>query len=189
MVTRDSVPAPARRDERRYTQMPTLIDGYNLVHAAGILSRNIGPGTLQRARDALIGFLTASLSEAERSQTTVVFDAKAAPADLPDEHVSDGIRVVYALGYDTADALIEERIRTDSAPRRLVVVSSDQRIKRAAKRRKATSVDSEPWYEEVRRRRREAARPQTAIEEKPPAPSTEAEVEFWLREFGEDDGS
>ncbi len=165
--------------------MPTLIDGYNLVHAAGILSRNIGPGTLQRARDGLIGFLKASMDEAERAGTTVVFDAQAAPADLPTEQICDGLRVLYALGYPTADALIEELIRTDSAPRRLVVVSSDQQIRRAAKRRRATAVESEPWYDDLRRRRRESLVSKADPTEKPES-STEAEVEYWLKEFDDE---
>jgi uncharacterized protein len=167
--------------------MPTLIDGYNLIHAAGILSRNIGPGTLQRARNGLIGFLAASLSETERAVTTVVFDAKAAPADLPEEQVCDGLRIIYALGYKTADALIEELIRANSAPRGLVVVSSDQRIRRAARRRRATAVASEQWYGELCCRRREASRAAAPPVEKPVAPSSEAEVEYWMKLFGQEE--
>ncbi len=166
--------------------MPTLIDGYNLAHASGILARNIGPGTLQRARDALIGFLRAALSDSERSATTVVFDAKAAPPDLPSEQVCDGLRVVYAVGYETADALLEVLIRADSAPRRLIVVSSDHQVQRAAKRRRATAVDSEPWFTELQRRRRERPRHKRATNEKPSPPEVEAEIDYWLKVFDGD---
>lgn len=163
--------------------MRILVDGYNLAHASGILSRNIGPGTLQRARDGLVGFLMASLSQAERSGTTVVFDAKNAPHDLPKEQIVDGIRVLYAFGYATADALIEELIRAESAPRQLVVVSSDRQIQLAARRRRATSVDSDRWYADLRRRRREAARAERTPQEKPSLRGAEEEIEYWVRLF------
>jgi hypothetical protein len=168
--------------------MTTLVDGYNLVHASGILARNIGPGTLQRARDGLIGFLKASLSESERASTTVVFDAKDAPPRLPEEHVVDGLRILYALDYTNADALIEELIVSDSAPRQLVVVSSDRRIQQSARRRRATAVDSERWYADLVRRRREGLRSDSKPPEKPEAPASQAEVEYWLEIFGDDNG-
>ncbi len=166
--------------------MATLIDGYNLAHGSGILARNIGPGTLQRARDALVGFLKASLSDTERAATTVVFDAQATPPDLPSEQVCDGLRVVYAVGYETADALLEELIRADSAPRRLVVVSSDHQIQRAAKRRRATAVDSDAWFADLQRRRRERPRHRSDTHEKPSLPEVEAETEYWLKVFDDD---
>ena len=166
--------------------MRTLVDGYNLAHASGILSRNIGPGTLQRARDGLIGFLKASLSDTERAGTTIVFDARNAPPDLPHEQMLDGVRILYAFGYGTADALIEELIAEDSAPRQLVVVTGDREIQRAARRRRATIVDSERWYADLRRRRHESLVSKAAPEEKPDTPSSEAEVEFWLEAFTDD---
>jgi uncharacterized protein len=163
--------------------MRILVDGYNLAHASGILSRNIGPGTLQRARDGLVGFLKASLREKERAGTTIVFDAQNGPRDLPTEQTIDGLRVLYSFGYPTADALIEELIRSDSAPRQLVVVSSDRQIQLAARRRRATSVDSEIWYAEMRQRRREAARAERGPPEKPSLCGAEEEIEYWMGVF------
>ncbi len=167
--------------------MTTLVDGYNLIHASGIVAGNIGPGTLQRARDGLIGFLRASLSEGERASTTVVFDAKDAPPGLSEEQVVDGVRIVYALGYSTADALLEELIVADSAPRQLVVVSSDRQIQQAARRRGATAVDSEGWHAGLLRRRRERIRAATQPPEKPEGPISPGEVDYWLEVFGEDE--
>lgn len=165
--------------------MAILIDGYNLLHASGILARNIGPGTLQRAREGLVGFLASSLDEVERNQTTVVFDAQAAMPELASRQTRDGITVVYAAGYESADRLLEELIRAAPAPRRLVVVSSDRQVQRAARRRRAKVVESGPWFEDLRRRRREKLPPCPAPDEKPAPPASEAEVEYWLRVFGE----
>jgi predicted RNA-binding protein with PIN domain len=141
--------------------MATLIDGYNLLHAIGMLGRNIGPGTLARARFALLNFLVASLPEADRDATVVVFDAHDAPRGVPCEEHHRGITVRYAVGYDDADALVEELIRVHPTPRKLVVVSSDRHIQRTAKRRRAIAVDSETWYDQVCHQHKSQPHPET----------------------------
>ncbi len=110
--------------------MPLLIDGYNLLYATGIVGRGSGPGGLERSRLALLNFLAHSLDPADLPHTTVVFDAHDAPAGLPRTVGHGGLNVRYAAGYESADALIAELIRAESAPRRLVVVSSDREIQR-----------------------------------------------------------
>jgi len=165
--------------------MTILIDGYNLLHVTGIVGRGIGPGTFARARRGLLGFLAASLDDAERSATTVVFDAADAPPGLPSKLQSQGMTVRYAVGYASADELLEELIQADSAPRSLIVVSSDRQVRRAAKRRRATAVASDQWYAEIWRRRRAAAHESGSAESlKPHTPLSEHEVKLWLREFG-----
>jgi predicted RNA-binding protein with PIN domain len=164
--------------------MTLLIDGYNLLHCSGLIGRASRPGGLERARRALLDFLSAALDPREREQTTVVFDAKDAPAGLPNVLRRRGITVRYAAEWEEADDLIETLIRSDSAPRRLTVVSSDHRLQQAARRRKATAVDSERWFAEVERRRKRG-RPVDRPEPKPPAPLSEEEVQSWLREFGD----
>ena len=59
--------------------MPTIIDGYNLLHVVGLLSDTIGPGGLERSRLALLNFLAETLDPDEVPQTIVVFDAHNAP--------------------------------------------------------------------------------------------------------------
>ncbi|MEX0936703.1 MAG: NYN domain-containing protein [Pirellulales bacterium] len=163
--------------------MAYLIDGYNLLHVTGIFGRGRGPHGLERSRKALLNFLAASLSPSELSQTTVVFDAAAAPPGLPRTQVHQGITVRFAANYDDADALIEELIEQHSAPRRLVVVSSDHRLHRAARRRKAKPIDSEDWYSQLLRKRHSTARPTDKPDAKPTAPPSEAQVQYWVDEF------
>ena len=165
--------------------MATLIDGYNLLHATGILGRNIGPGTLERARNALLGFLAASLSESERADTTVVFDAKNGPPGLPRELRHHGIRVLYAVGHEDADDLMEELILTDSSPHRLVVVSGDHQIQRAATRRRATAIDSDRWYVDVCRQRRTRESAEPAADDRPIPHETAIESAYWVQAFSE----
>jgi len=161
-----------------------IIDGYNLLHAAGILPRGIGPATLHRARLALLNFLAESLEAHEQQRTVVVFDAAEAPAGASRRMVHRGIEVRFAARGEDADTLIERLIRLESAPRRLTVVSSDHRIQRAARRRRATPVDSDIWYAELVRlrwRRRQEARERP---ERPPVPLLAEDVDYWVQRFG-----
>lgn len=164
--------------------MSLLIDGYNLLNAVGIVGRGVGPGGLERSRLALLNFLAESLQPEEVVRTTVVFDAADAPPGLPRVVEHRGLTVRFSAGYEDADALIEELIRAESAPKRLTVVSSDHRLHRAARRRKARAVDSDVWYGQVvlgRQARRASSRVASA---KPPAPLLEEDVARWLRRFG-----
>lgn len=164
--------------------MPLLIDGYNLLSAVGIIGRGVGPGSLERARLALLNFLAESLDPRDVSRTTVVFDAADPRPGLPRTVSHRGLTVRFASQYEDADALIEELIRADSAPRRLTVVSSDHRLQRAARRRKAHSVDSDVWYAEIVRQRQQRRRADPDVPARPPVPLLGEDVEYWIRQFG-----
>ncbi len=164
--------------------MSLLIDGYNLLHVTGIIGRGVGPGSLERSRSALLNFLAESLEADDVKKTTVVFDAgEGAPRDLPRRLKHRGLTVHFASRYADADSLIEELIVADSAPRKLVVVSSDHRIQRAARRRRATAVDSDRWYQETMRSRQ--SRSGSPRETKPGVPLSAAEVEHWVNVFSD----
>lgn len=166
--------------------MPLLIDGYNLLHVTGIVGR-AGSG-LQGSRDALLRCLASAIEPKELPETTVVFDAAEAPAGLPRIVTHEGMTVRYASDYDDADALIEELIAASHVPRSLMVVSSDHRLQRAAKRRRAPFVDSDIWFAEVMRRRHES-RPNRGHATLPSrsrsATLTAEETAYWLKEFAE----
>ena len=126
--------------------MPLLIDGYNLLNATGIVGRG-GPSSLGRSRLALLNFLAASIDPQELPHTTVVFDAHDPPPGLPRVVQHGPLLVRFAARNQTANQLIEELIRADSAPRRLVVVSSDHEIQRAARaagRRPSAAISGTP---------------------------------------------
>ena len=165
--------------------MATIIDGYNLLHASGILPRGIGPGGLERSRNALLNFLVESLPAEEVSHTTVVFDASEAPWGAARTLDFEGITVRFAARDSDADSMIEDLILQDSAPKRLMIVSSDHRLHRAAKRRKATPIDSDLWFAQIVRQRRERTSPRGKAAEfaKPEGPFSPGEVEFWLEKF------
>lgn len=165
-----------------------LIDGYNLLHAAGYGSARFATGELQRARQRLIKKLFQLLTPAEISQTAVVFDAKQPPPGLPSHWYINGLRVMYAQPHGDADEMLEQLIHEHSAPRQLTVVSSDHRLHRAAKSRRAMVIKSDDFLAHLERRH-----PDSQVEELPdPAPTspkatgeaTSAEVDYWMRMFG-----
>ena len=165
--------------------MSVLIDGYNLMHVAAIVGRGAGVGGLARSRLALLNFLAESLDSREIAKTTVVFDAAGAPPGLPRVVRHRGLTVRFASQYPDADSLIEELIHQSTAPRRLTVVSSDHRLQRAARRRRAKAMDCDAWYAGViRRRRRRQSREKRVAAGKPPVPLLAEDVAYWLRQFG-----
>ena len=168
--------------------MALIIDGYNLLHASGIVGRGIGPGGLERSRLALLNFVAESVDARELPTTTIVFDARQAPPGLPRSLAHRGMTVLFAANYETADELIEELVRADSAPRRLVVVSSDHQVQRAARRRRAKAIASDRWFVDMVRRRaaRQTVVPPSQLKPTEPASS---EVEFWLRQFDDEGGN
>jgi len=166
--------------------MSLLIDGYNLLHASGILGGGLGPGGLERSRLALLNFVAESVNAKELAHTTVVFDAAGAPPGLPSALTHRGLSVRFAAHYESADELIEELIRADSSPRRLTVVSSDHRLHRAARRRHARPIDSDRWYADMLRRRQGRRRGDLPHAQKPAGPATVDDVDFWLKQFTRD---
>lgn len=111
--------------------MLVLIDGYNLLYAAGLAAPKVAPGRLKVARRRLLDWLADAPPRG--AVLRVVFDAKAAPADSA-EADHRGVRVRFAY-QQTADDLIENMIAAETQPGNLVVVSNDSRLHEAARRR------------------------------------------------------
>jgi uncharacterized protein len=160
--------------------MALLIDGYNLLHVTAI----VGHGGLRGSREGLLRFLASAIDPRERLQTTIVFDAAEAPPGLPRTILFEEMTIHFSSEYDNADELIEELIEACSVPKSLLVVSSDHRLQRAARRRKAPFVDSDVWFADALRRRA-AMRVPAPIVAKPAGPITSEEIDYWLTEFGD----
>lgn len=166
--------------------MGLLIDGYNVMFAVGLVPDRPGPGRLHRSRLDLLNFVADSLDPTAAAEAVVVFDAAEAPPGLPRTLSHRGLTVHFASDHESADALIEELLLADSAPKRLTVVSSDHRLQRAARRRRATAIDSDVWYDQALRARQN--RPLSPSDAKP-TEVTEREVEYWLNAFAVEDDS
>jgi len=159
-----------------------LIDGYNLLHAMGILGGRVGPQGLAKARLGLLGLLRGALGK-DASSVTLVFDASGAPPGVVDDQEYQGIQVRFAVHHDQADDLIESLIRDCSAPKHLTVVSDDRRIQKAARRRRCPVLGCLDFLEELARHRRQGRLKVSKEAEKPPVHSKD--LDGWLREFAD----
>jgi predicted RNA-binding protein with PIN domain len=162
--------------------MRYLIDGYNLMFALGLLTKQVGPDSVEPARRRLLEFLLARFGD-DSGRVAVVFDAARAPRHIPAEEYHRGLHIYYALSEE-ADDLIEELIRRESLPQGLSVVSDDRRLREAARRRGCGVLRCLDFVEAIAF----PAAPPTAstgdATMKPELPSAE-ETQEWLREFGD----
>ena len=120
--------------------MPLLVDTWNVLHQTGVLPPDLagvglkGLGQLiQRSRWGSAG---------------VVLVCDGTPSG-PHMGLPVGIRAVFS-GHDReADEVIEGYIAASSAPRRLTVVSSDRRIRTAARKRSCSVLTAELFLERL----------------------------------------
>lgn len=157
--------------------MPVLIDGNNLLYAARD-ARVSGP---LPGRSMLCG-LVGEWARRRGQRVHVVFDGPQPNRDLAKQIANPAIQVTYS-GRHSADAELINLLDEDSAARRLVVVSSDREIARAAGRHRARSMRSDEFWALLEH---DLSRPpprRTEPEEKRQGLSPGATDE-WLREFG-----
>ncbi len=158
--------------------MPFVIDGYNLLHAMGLLGGPAGPNQLAKARAGLLGLVAAAHTA---DPATIVFDARRAPPGVDTEEVHGRVRIEFATDEE-ADDRIEWLIAHNPAPKKLVIVSDDHRLQQAAKRRGCLAWKCDEylnWLDKERRKRREG--PTT----EKPAGVGPMETDRWLTTFAD----
>ena len=163
-----------------------LIDGYNLLNASGV---EAAPGSsrtseLDRARQGLLDFLAEALTADEALRTVVVFDAHGPRSKGVVEEHYRGLIVRFAAQYPDADTLLEQLIAQHTSPKQLTVVSSDHRVQRAARRRRARFIDSEVWYAALCRRLRNRRQEGREVVRDTGDRLVAEDLESWLRTFG-----
>lgn len=161
--------------------MRYLIDGYNLLHAMGVLCGKVGPHGLERARLSLLSRLCGQHGD-NTADVTVVFDASGARPGAVAEEEYRGIHIRYALEGE-ADDVIETLIQCEATPSQLTIVSDDHRLQHAGRRRRCPVLGCLDYLDEREHQRKSkpsAPEPPT----KPEGMSAE-EVQHWLREFAD----
>jgi predicted RNA-binding protein with PIN domain len=160
-----------------------LIDGYNLMHAVGLLGPGPAPGGLDRARTRLLDWL-ADTTEGRGETLRVVFDAQAGPAPSR-ETVHRGVRVLFAFRR-TADDLIEQLLAAEPVPARVTVVSNDNQVRETARRRGSaalTCAEFVDWCIEETPVADAHGSPEPPEAEKPEPGATADEMAAWLAAF------
>lgn len=158
--------------------MPIVVDGNNLLHAA----QSIGEPDLLVGRSMLCDTLGA-WARRRRERVHVVFDGPAPPPPLARQIAHPDIQVSYSGAGVSADAVLNKIVESDSAPRRLVVVSSDREVASAARRRRARDVRSDAFWRGVLRDLTRAEPVETEPDEKRAGLDPDA-TDAWLSEFG-----
>lgn len=179
-------------------ELRLLIDGYNLLFATGAAQPRGSGAELARARERMLGQLAQLLDAQQRGTTQIVFDAGSGRRTGENTYAYQGMVVSFASDFTEADDLLEQLIRQHPQPRRLTVISSDQRVQRCARARKANWMTCDEWLmqalDKIDRQPGSAGptphtsgddtdahsdKPITAAEALAPA-----DVARWLREFG-----
>jgi uncharacterized protein len=175
--------------------MRWLIDGYNVMHAGGRLGPKLGREGFRRARRRFLDELSDALGPIIAAETTVVFDASVPPGDFPPDSSYRGLSVLFALGDESADARIEQLIAAHSKPKALSVVSSDNRIRLAASRRRARALTADAFWQMIDTLKEGRKRNEVKTPKPGPAKSAVAdkrpfdEAEYWMGIFGELDNA
>jgi len=155
--------------------VPLLVDCYNVLHT--------------EKPPLLAGLTTARLCRALATSRwagepiVVVCDGRPAPTEITRSPVA-GVQLVYSGAERIADAVIADHIAQHTAPRRLLVVSSDHEIQQAARRRRSGHLSSETFLHYLAQSPREAASAVAGGDKPSPTEQSRAEIDAWLQSFG-----
>ena len=155
--------------------MPFLIDGYNLLRSVQKHDQYADLTDVQLCR-YLADFL-----RAVRDRGTIVFDG-VGPPDKRELMGIRGLDIRFSGDRSDADTVIEWIIEENTAPKRLVVVSSDRQLRTAATRRRAKSVPVDIFWPALCKTLEN--RPGTAPEPREKQKGvTELEADVWMDYF------
>ena len=156
--------------------MPFIIDGYNLLWSVQQADSHAEP-----LADIQLCRLISSYLRVVGDSAQIIFDG-AGPRDKTDFDNIAGLEVLFAGPATDADTVIENKLKADSAPKRLKVVSSDRRVRAAARARKAAAIKSDVFLALVsktltrkKKSRKEPAQKRQGL--------TSAETDQWLDFF------
>lgn len=157
--------------------MPFIIDGYNLLRLVQNTDKQF-----ESIAEARLCYVISRYFRLVAQKGVIVFDG----TGPPDKGRFDGIanlEVTFSGPDADADSVIEDKIRAATAPKALTVVSTDRRLRAAARAANANAVTSKVFWDELQTRLsrqhkklREPAGKRKGI--------TESETEQWLEFFG-----
>ena len=153
-----------------------IIDGHNLLHTIFKLEGDSGAISDVGLCRILGRYFTLTGEKGE-----MIFDGTGPPDKGGFDNISN-LEVFFAGLRTDADTVIEDKIRANTAPKRLAVVSSDRRLRSAARKRKATSIKSDVFWNDVQKQLSKK-RPAKEPTEKRQG-LNEGETEKWLEFFG-----
>lgn len=159
--------------------MPFLIDGYNLLRSVQKYDVYADLTDVQLCR-----YLAEFLRKVHE-RGTIVFDG-IGPPDKRELLGVRGLEICFSGDRSDADSCIERIIEENTAPKRLVVVSSDRRLRTAAVRRKAKSIPVDIFWPTLCKALESG--PKTAREPREKQKGlTDREADLWMDYFDLDE--
>jgi predicted RNA-binding protein with PIN domain len=153
-----------------------IIDGHNLLHSIVNISEEA-----ESINDVQLCWIISRYLRAIRKQGEIIFDGTGPRDKIHFDNIAN-LEVCFAgLGKD-ADTVIENKIKANTAPKRLSIVSSDRRLRDAARARRATAVKSEVFWDNLHKQLKRK-KPVKEPEAKRVGLS-ESETKQWLEFFG-----
>ena len=153
-----------------------IIDGHNLLHSIVNISEEA-----ESINDVQLCWIVSKYLKMIREKGEIIFDGTG-PRDKSQFDNIANLEVLFAgLGSD-ADTVIENKIKASTAPKRLTVVSSDRRLRDSARKRRATAVKSEIFWNNLQKQLKRK-KPVKEPEAKRVGLS-ESETKQWLDFFG-----
>jgi len=158
--------------------MPFIIDGHNLLWCIQNAEedKSVTDVALCRILDSYFGLVSRRRVSAE-----IIFDGPG-PLNKTEFKITRNIDVTFSGRASDCDTIIESRILASTAPKRLTIVSTDRRLRDAAEARKANSIKSEDFWDEVKKclsKKRHGKEPPGKRQG-----LTQSETELWLKTFG-----
>ncbi len=153
-----------------------IIDGHNLLRSIQKMFEDF-----QSISDVQLCYVIGRYLKLTGQKGEIIFDGTG-PRDKSGFDNISNLEVFFAgLGTD-ADTVIEDKIGANTAPRRLTIVSSDRRLRKAARARKAISVKSEIFWNNIQKQlsRKKTIKEPTAKRQG----LTDGETKQWLEFFG-----
>ena len=163
--------------------MRFIIDGYNLIFSRRRPGRPMRSINIEAARTAMLGLL-GRYKAATGHSLVVFFDGAPDGSGFLRRNRVHGVDVMFSYPGVTADEEIEAHLEGIRGRTGVHVVSSDNSVKRFAKRLGVTVVDSQTFLSQVRRAlgRTRAAAETEEPREKFEGPSS-VDAQYWLKIF------
>lgn len=153
-----------------------IIDGHNLLHAILKMDEQFEP-----VNDVQMCRIIDQYLHLTNQKGELIFDGTGPSDKSAFDNVSH-LEVFFAGIRSDADTVIEDKIRVNSAPRRLFIVSSDKRLRKAAHARKAVSIKSEEFWINIHKELNKKRPPREPGAKRQGL--SESETEQWLDIFG-----
>ena len=153
-----------------------IIDGHNLLHAIHKVDEGY-----ESISDVQLCWIVSRYLKLTGERGEIIFDGTG-PRDKSGFDNISNLEVFFAGLHSDTDTVIEDKIKASTAPKRLTIVSSDRRLRKAARARKAISIKSDVFWNNVQKQLSRKRPPREPAAKR--RGLSESETKQWLEFFG-----